>query len=299
MKAMATEDGTRRVRAVPEPMSFRTIGLPADGIMLTADAIGDPSAPPVLFLHGGGQSRHSWRQAARRVAAAGYQGITLDLRGHGDSDWASDGAYGLEVMAGDLRQVLRTFDRPVALVGASRGGQVALVAAAAERERTRLVLLADVAPHIDRQGVAPIRRFMEQSIGGFQDVEAAAWALATLPNRGRPADAGTLARALRRQADGRFYWRWDPRMALPGFTDAEQETALMEQAAASVRCPVLLVRAGLSEVLTDAGVASFRRLTPQLQVTTAAGVGHMFTTDQNDIFADALLDLLATDHAKA
>lgn len=274
--------------------SFRTITLRGDGLNLVADTIGDPDAPPILFLHGGGQSRHSWRNAARRVAEAGYQGITIDMRGHGDSDWAADGAYGLEIMVGDLCHVLRTFDRPVALVGASRGGQVALVAAAAEPTRTRLVLLADVGPHIDRQGVAPIRRFMECSLHGFDSMEAAAQALDSLPGRHRSADADTLARALRRGTGGRFYWRWDSRAALPGFHDAEGETALMERAAAAVHCPVLLVRAEHSDVLTDAGVQAFRDLTPHLQVTTAPGVGHMFTNDQNDAFAVPLLDLLGT-----
>lgn len=274
--------------------AFRTIHLAGDGLRLTADAIGDPAAPPVLFLHGGGQSRHSWRNAARRVAGAGYRGITIDLRGHGDSDWAPDGDYGLKVMASDLCHVLRRFDRPVGLVGASRGGQVALMAAAAEPAQTRLVLMADVGPHISRDGVAPIRAFMERSMHGFDSVEAAAQALDSLPGRDRPADAGTLARALRRGEDGRLYWRWDPRMALPGFIHADLETAQMEQAAAAVRCPVMLVRAEHSDVLTDKGVETFRRLTPQLSVTMAPGVGHMFTNDQNDAFATPLLEMLRT-----
>jgi len=268
--------------------------LPGDGLQLVADAIGDPQAPPILFLHGGGQSRHSWRNAARRVADAGYQGISIDMRGHGDSDWAPDGAYGLEIMASDLRHVMRSFDRPVGLVGASRGGQVALVAAAAEPARTRLVLLADVGPHIDRQGVAPIRGFMERSMSGFDSLEAAATALNKLPGCQHPVDTGTLTRALRQGTDGKLYWRWDPRAALPGFLDAEGETALMERAAAATRCPVLLVRAEHSDVLTDDGVQAFRRLTPQLRVTMAPGVGHMFTNDQNDAFVNPLLDLLGT-----
>ncbi|MFV3127137.1 alpha/beta fold hydrolase [Niveispirillum sp. KHB5.9] len=274
--------------------SFRTIHLPGDGLRLVADTIGDPDAPPVLFLHGGGQSRHSWRNAARRVAEGGYLGITIDLRGHGDSDWAADGAYGLAVMASDISHAMATFNKPVSLAGASRGGQVALVAAAAAPDRTRLVLLADVAPHISRQGAAPIRTFMERSMRGFDSAEAAAQALDALPGRDRPADPATLARALRHDGDGKLYWRWDPRLALPGFVQAEEETALMERAAAIVRCPVLLVRAELSDVLTDEGVETFRHLTPHLQVTTAPGVGHMFTNDQNDAFTAPLLDLLGS-----
>src|SRR3546814_227419 len=70
---------------------FKTVRLPGDGLELAADAFGDPSAPPVLFFHGGGQSRRSWRGSAARIAQAGYYALTFDLRGHGESGWATDG----------------------------------------------------------------------------------------------------------------------------------------------------------------------------------------------------------------
>jgi pimeloyl-ACP methyl ester carboxylesterase len=73
-----------------------------DGIRLAVDAFGDPGATPVVLLHGGGQTRHSWRGTAARLAASGYLAATVDLRGHGDSDWAPDGNYALEAFALDL-----------------------------------------------------------------------------------------------------------------------------------------------------------------------------------------------------
>lgn len=278
-------------------MVFRTIFLPGDGVRLVADAIGDPAAPPVLFLHGGGQSRRSWRGAARRVAEAGYHGISIDMRGHGDSEWAPDGRYDLGSMAGDLRRVLRHLGRPAVLAGASRGGQVALVAAADLPDHAATLLLADVIPQVDPAGVAPISRFMQASTGGYPDLQAAADALAGLPGRARPADPGVLARVMRRGDDGRLYWQWDPRMADPAFINPPAERALMEQAAARLRCPVLLVRAEHSEIMTDEGVAAFQHLTPQLQVRVARGVGHMFTSDQNDLFALPLLECLSALHS--
>ena len=89
---------------------------------MAADAYGDPSAPPVCFFHGGGQSRRSWGGSARRVAQAGYYGLTFDLRGHGDSGWASDGDYLLDAYGRDVEAILAALGRPAALVGASRGG---------------------------------------------------------------------------------------------------------------------------------------------------------------------------------
>lgn len=62
-----------------------------EGLRLVADAFGDPKDPPVLFAHGGGQTRHAWGGAARVLAEAGWYAVSLDLRGHGDSAWCPDG----------------------------------------------------------------------------------------------------------------------------------------------------------------------------------------------------------------
>ena len=74
----------------PERLTLRGAGLD-----LAADAAGPVGGPTILFLHGSGQTRQSWRRALAEAAARGYRGIALDLRGHGDSDWSPDGRYGL------------------------------------------------------------------------------------------------------------------------------------------------------------------------------------------------------------
>ena len=59
-----------------------------EGVQLVADVRGDPDGWPVLLLHGGGQTRHAWGTAAERIADEGWRTVSLDLRGHGESDWA-------------------------------------------------------------------------------------------------------------------------------------------------------------------------------------------------------------------
>ncbi|WP_349254604.1 alpha/beta fold hydrolase [Novosphingobium sp.] len=65
------------------------VHLHGDGLSLAADIYGPASGQPVLFFHGGGQSRRSWRGPARRLGAAGYRAIAVDLCGHGESEWAA------------------------------------------------------------------------------------------------------------------------------------------------------------------------------------------------------------------
>src|SRR3712207_2200496 len=86
----------------------------AGGLRLAAEEWGPEAGRPVLLLHGGGQSRYAWKATAARLAAAGYRVVAYDARGHGDSEWAPDGAYSMDDLAGDVRAVLARFDVPPA-----------------------------------------------------------------------------------------------------------------------------------------------------------------------------------------
>ena len=264
-----------------------------DGLELAGEAYGDPAAPPVLFFHGGGQSRNAWRGSARKLAQAGYYGVTFDLRGHGDSDWAADGDYLLDAYGRDVERLLAQFERPVTLVGASRGGQAMLVGGSRHPDRVRLIMLADVAPQIRDDGIDGIRTFFAESAAGFATLDEAADTLARNLGQPRVADTSGLARAMRQDRAGRWHWRWDPATGHPEFLHPPSEGEALLAAAARVKSPIVLVRAELSHLLTDAGVAEFRRLAPQLEVVIARGVGHMFTADRNDAFAEELLAWLA------
>jgi pimeloyl-ACP methyl ester carboxylesterase len=249
-----------------------------DGLELAGSAYGDPAAPPVLFFHGGGQSRNAWLGSARKVAEVGYYGISFDLRGHGDSDWAGDGEY--------------QFDHPATLVGASRGGQSALVGGARHPKRVRLIMLADVAPDMRDDGVDGIRAFFAEGDAGFASLDGAADSLSRHLDQPRMADARKLARSMRQDVAGRWHWRWDPATGRAEFLHPTSENESLLAAAAQVTSPLVLVRAELSHLLTDEGVAKFKKLAPQLEVVTAPGVGHMFTADRNDDFAAQLLEWL-------
>lgn len=272
---------------------FETVRLRGDGLLLAADAFGNPQAPPVLFFHGGGQSRRSWRGAARKVAEAGYRALTFDLRGHGESEWASDGDYLLDAFARDVERLVDAFEHRVTLVGASRGGQAALVGGSRHPDRVSLIVLADVAPRLNDGGVGRIRGFLFRSLQGFATVDEAADALATHLGQSRATDPAGLLKVMRRGADGRLFWHWDPLTVSPEFLNPPSEGEAIEAAAARVRSPVVLVRAEHSDVVTDESVRLFHELTPQLLVLEAKGVGHMFTGDRNDAFAATLLDHLA------
>src|SRR5688500_17767767 len=194
----------------PRPLAFRG----ADGLTLRADARGHPSAPPVLFLHGGGQPRHAWGGTAEALARDGRLSIALDLRGHGESDWApGDAPYRLERFAADLRAVVAQLGTVPALVGASLGGLTSLLAVGeTETPVASAAVLVDIAPRIEPEGAQRITSFMIGRPDGYASLEEVADAIAEYTrHRSRPRDLESLKKNLRLGANGRWHWHWDPR----------------------------------------------------------------------------------------
>lgn len=267
----------------------------AKGVTLVADVGGDPAAPPVILMHGGGQTRHSWGGAMRELVRHGYHVVNLDARGHGDSDWAPDGDYAFQTQAEDLERVVATLERKPALVGASMGGATGLMFSARhEPPRAAALVLVDIVPRLDIEGANRIRAFMRSNPDGFATVEDAAAAVhAYNPHRPPPRDHSGLLKNLRRRADGRLHWHWDPRL----ITDADGvEPPLpiddLTRAAEHVRIPTLLVRGLKSDVVSDEGVADLRRRIPQAEVFDVAEAGHMVAGDRNDAFNRGVLQFL-------
>ncbi|MGV7121867.1 alpha/beta fold hydrolase [Sphingopyxis sp. 550A] len=268
----------------------RTVFVARDGVRLVADRGGSADAPAVILLHGGGQTRHSWSRAVERLLAEGFQVVNYDARGHGESDWSPEGAYQLTDRADDLATIASDLDVPFLLVGASLGGATSIVAIDRGLRPAGLVLV-DIVPQPDPRGIDRIVSFMRDHLGGFATIDAAAAAVAAYnPRRKASADSSGLMKNLRLGTDGRFRWHWDPRI----IADApEHHHGVVQHAARSLaglpHLPVLLVRGLASDVVSDAGIAAFRRIVPRLELLDVAGAGHMIAGDRNDAFNDGVI----------
>ncbi|MFJ3370560.1 alpha/beta fold hydrolase [Pseudomonas sp. NPDC086251] len=264
-------------------------------LALCADVGGQADAPPVILLHGGGQTRHSWGRAARRLAQTGYHTLAMDLRGHGESAWAEDGDYSTDSFVADLNAVIDTLDQPPVLVGASLGGSTALLAMGeAETVRARALVLVDVVPRMSPEGVRHIRDFMMGNPEGFTNLEEAAAAVSRyIPNRPKPPTNEGLLKNLRLKDDGRYYWHWDPAFQARGARERLADLHLrMENAASKIHVPTLLVRGRQSDVVSEEGARLLLELIPHAEYVDIEGAGHMVAGDRNDVFNEAIESFL-------
>jgi non-heme chloroperoxidase len=256
------------------------------GINLAADVWEGERHPSVFFLPGGGQTRIAWRRSADSLAARGYRVVAMDLRGHGDSDWAADADYSIDAFVADITAVVAALPMPPVLVGASIGGIAALIAAAETLPCVaRALVLVDVAPTMSEEGLARIRDFMSSGTRGFATVEDAADAIARyLPHRPRR-PAGGLGKHLRVGDDGRYYWHWDPAFhAASPQRSAAGMLARMGVAARSIGIPTLIITGARSEVVSRDSALDLARMIPGAQSIEIAGAGHMVAGDDDEVF---------------
>ncbi|OLZ51821.1 MULTISPECIES: alpha/beta fold hydrolase [Pseudonocardiaceae] len=277
----------------PTTVHYQCEGITLAGDHWTPDTSTHPRGTAIL-LHGVGQTRKSWQRTAARLAADGWSALTLDARGHGDSDWACPDGYTLEHLVDDLTHIGRTCeDRPV-LVGASMGGLTALVAQA-HHDLGRALVMVDIAPQMNTTGAERILRFMGQHREGFATLDDAAAALADYnPHRTTPGSTRGLRKNLRKHRDGRWYWHWDPQL-LQFMADPAAFTATLRQiddAAHQITAPTLLIRGELSDVIDQGSVEHLLDRIPTASSITIANTGHMIVGDDNDFFTTALLDYL-------
>ena len=282
--------------ALPPPLL--RFELP-NGMSIAADAYGDPAHQPVLFLHGGGQTRHAWGNSAELLAQHGFYTICMDHRGHGESSWAGLGEYRVYHFAEDLQQVIAQLDQKPILVGASLGGIASLLAETEQEESVaKAVILVDVTPRLETDGVDRIIGFMKEGASGFDSLEEVANSIAAyLPHRKRPKDLSGLAKNLRQTEDGRYYWHWDPNMLKtwePSRYTEENDRKLKErlQQVRSIEIPTLLIRGRLSDLVSKETAAEFLEMVPHAEYVDLVDAHHMVAGDRNDAFTDSVKEFL-------
>lgn len=254
----------------------------AAGNTLVGECFDAPGPVGVALLHGGGQTRHAWRRAARWLQERGTPCLTFDQRGHGDSAWIDDGDYRLDVFRDDLHAVLGQWNRPCVLIGASLGGLVSLMAAGTPSARIRGLVMIDTAPQLDHAEIEWLIDFLGgDAEQGFESPAAAVEHLRRFfPDLVIAPES--IEKSLRRDAQGRWHRHWDVRVVLGERNSvAIGHEARLHADASRIEVPAMLVRAGASQLVSDEAVGQLRAVVPQLELLEMPGLHHLFSGDES------------------
>jgi pimeloyl-ACP methyl ester carboxylesterase len=249
---------------------------------------GDPEAPPVLMLHGGNQSSHSWDLVSLHLSSR-FHVYALDQRGHGDTEWSRELDYSMEAMTADVLAFIadQGLVRPI-IFGHSMGGRVTLHAALEAPLVARALVIVDVGPELSARGAKVIGDFVAHNIE-FDDLEVFLDNVSRYDRfRSREHVARTVKYNLLVRADGKYISKVDHRR-LPGTL---HEMTLVS--VGDISCPVLVVRGGESDVLLADAAERFVRALPQGRLVTVPHVGHNVHGGNTSGFLEAIGPFLAS-----
>jgi pimeloyl-ACP methyl ester carboxylesterase len=255
--------------------SPRTRTITSARLKLNIVEWGDPSAPPLVLQHGGRDHARSWDPVAEAFAGD-WRVIAPDLRGHGDSDWVSDGAYDLTDFVQDFVTIVDTLEPPpCAMIGHSLGGNIIARFGGLYPDRvTRMVNIEGLgfAPQHEaeaqgRDQIEVLRALVEAraKFSGytprrFPSLAALTARMMEIDARLTPEFAEHLARhASRENADGSVTVKHDP--AIRDATPLDIRTDTKHRLWAAITCPVLLcygLQSWASNPATDGRASHFR-----------------------------------------
>jgi esterase len=284
--------------AVRAGFSFAEVVLPAEhrvaanGLGLSYLDWGSAGKPPILFLHGGALTAHTWDLVCLALRPD-FHCLALDQRGHGDSDWAADSDYSLAAQRRDIEGFVDALglDRFV-LVGMSMGAINGLAYATRHSERLEALVLIDAGPHVRRPGSRRIRDFVNGGAEPETLEGIIARALAFNPRRDPLILRRSLMHNLRRQQDGTWVWKYDRRRFQAMGERHTEERRRLADGLGRVGCPSLVVRGGESDVFHDEDAEKLAADLPDGRWIRIANAGHTVQGDNPKDLAAALREFL-------
>ena len=230
---------------------------------------GSPDKPPFIMLHGIGRIAHQFDHLAPHFQS-NYHVIAIDMRGHGDSSWAADGAYLVEDYVKDLEAFADQLKLGrMVLLGNSTGGRVVQVYAGLHPDRVALLVSEDVGPERTNDIASAFTRQMEREASGWASEDELVAAL----KKSNPTIPETILRSYahfgsKPRDDGRIVWKRDPNLA-KGFIPTELWRFVRQ-----IKCPTIYILGGASRIVPAETQEQLKKTLPDVQIVVMPGLGH-------------------------
>ncbi len=260
----------------------------ANGLTLNCLDYGGEGKPPLLMVHGGSAHAHWWDFVAPHFSGR-FHALALDMRGHGESEWAPQWAYGTRHYVADLENLIDTWGlgAPV-LVGHSMGGHTVLAYATRHPEKLRAMAAIDSPTGYSKMAVDFLRGVAARPSRRFASLEEAVEKFSMLPRE-------TLAKkdildhvarhTFKQDQDGAWIHKMDRRTMIRDPIDLWHELA-------NITCPALIVKVVRSPVLDREIARKVVAMMPRGRLAEIDDSYHHVTFDNPAALVAALEDFL-------
>lgn len=265
----------------------------------------DREKPPLVLVHGGRDHARSWDWTAE-ILSRDYHVVAMDHRGHGDSDWVSDGNYNVSDMVYDLAQLIHQLGRgPVTIVSHSMGGNVSLRYTGMFPDMvTKLVAIEGLGPSPKVRAEQRSTPFPERMREWIEKKRKAA---GRIPRRYDSIESAfermieenayltreqarhLTVHGVTRNEDGTYSWKFDPHLNVWQVEDVADE--FIAEIWKAISCPTLLLYGAdswASNPEKDGRIEHFSTA----EVIEFEKAGHWLHHDQFDRFITVLKDFL-------
>lgn len=269
---------------------YTSAELTVNGLRLhhTDWGAGAPGCPNVLLVHGLNAQLHTWDPIAAALTDE-FHVRALDLRGHGDSEWAPDG-YAIASFVGDLAEYLAAVGvARTHVVGHSLGARIAIAFAAEHPQLVDRLVLSDAGPEIATGGATVVQNNPRNSSKrGFRsEAEALADFRELYPAWEESFYHLHVKYQLRRNWVGKLVWKSDPELFWLSGSAGRRESPYLWSAAGRVAAPTLILR-GEHSYLLDAEITERMLATMPNAVEQTFDTGHYIPREAPTEFVAAV-----------
>ncbi|MBS0222057.1 MAG: alpha/beta hydrolase [Proteobacteria bacterium] len=274
--------------------SYRVSG--SDGLSLRVIEWGEPTAAPIVMLHGIRGYARTFASLAKALAP-GFRTIAYDQRGRGESDWDPAQQYYTDTYVRDLEAVveqlgLTRFD----LLGHSMGGIAAYVYAARSPDRIRRLVIEDAGPGAseDSAGSVRIRQELLSAPKSFESWDAAIEFMRRLrPTVTETARLDRLRNMLKQESNGTWSWQYDHAGIAKARLDPDPSRSVdLWPHIETIKSPTLVLRGARSDYLKRETAEAMTRRNHNFRFQEVADAGHYIHDDQPDFFANLVAAFL-------
>jgi len=261
--------------------------LNLNGVKLHYLDWGNTSAPPMILLHGFCSYARYWDFFARNMKSH-YHILALDMRGHGESDWAE--TYSLRDGAADLAGLVDALKlKNIILIGLSLGGLMSMLYAAENSESLSRLIIVDIGPELNMEGLAHIAKDLASEPECFASAEEAFSRLKQVqPLNSDEVIRHQVAHALKRCEDKKLRFKYDPALCRLNLESPEWLWGHLKR----IKCPTLVIRAEHSDVLSEATARRMIALLPQGSLTEIPDTTHTLVGDNPEAFEQVVRKFL-------